>query len=120
MLSNRCVRLSAQLDLQSVVMRMARCIANTFHDRVEIGELDIGDGPVHVIAAASIYMASYLFDDARSLDLVSSCDGLDVEEVRRVYGLLYGYRYALISEELLARAGREWEEIDEVLPSVMA
>ena len=120
MLSNRCEHLCTQLDLRTVVMRMARCIANRFHDRVEIGGLDSSDGPAHMVAAASIYMASYLLDDVRSLDLVSSCDGLEVEEVRRVYGLLYGYRHELISMELLARAGREWEEVEEILPSVMA
>ena len=119
-LSNQCVRLSAQLDLRWVIARMARCIANTFHDRVEIGGLRLGDRPAHAVAAASIYMASHLFGDARSLDLVSSCDGVEVEAVRSAYGLLHGRRYGLIGEELLARAGREWEEIEDILPSIMA
>lgn len=124
-LSERCGSLSVQLDLDSVVTRLARCIANRFHDRVEIGELELGgrplgDRPANMVAAASIYMASHLFGDARSLDLVSSCDGLGVEAVGRIYGLLYELRYDHINTELLARTGREWPEIEEILASIMA
>ena len=96
---------------------MARRIANRFHDRVTIEGAEVSDGPVHVVAAACIYMASHLFEDKRSLELVSSCDGVEIEAVRAAYGLLYAHRRAIISEQMLYM---EWDEIDEILPSVMA
>lgn len=116
-LSDRCVGLSAQLDLHSDIMRLARGIANRFHDRVTIEGVEVGDGPVHVVAAASIYMASHILGDARSLELVSSCDGVEVEAVRAAYGSLHGSRHALLSNQMLHM---EWDEIEEGLPSVTA
>lgn len=125
LLSELCLGLSAQLGLHSNIMRMARCIAHRFHDRAQIGLIDfrdgpLSDGPVHVVAAASTYMATHLFGDARSLDLISSFERVAVQAVRKAYSSLYGYRHALISADLLARAGREWDEIEKVLPSAMA
>ena len=99
---------------------MARRIANRFHDRATIEGVEVSDGPVHVVAAASIMMASHIFGDARSLELVSSCDGVDVEAGRAAYGSLYSHRYVLLSTELLVRAGREWDKIEEALPLPMA
>lgn len=99
---------------------MAKWIANRFHDRVAIEEAEVGDEPVLAVAAASIYMASHLLGDARSLELVSSCDGVGVEAARRAYSLIHVYRSVLISTELLERAGMELDGVDEVLPSVMA
>lgn len=119
-------------------MGMARCIASRFGERHQIDLLEVellsegllgdrllGDGRVHVVVAASIYMASHMFGEGRSLDLVSSFDGIElhgieVQATRKAYASLYRYRYALIREELLVRAGKGWHEIEDILPSVMA
>ena len=124
-LVNRCASLSAQLGLnpKPEINRMARSIANLFHDRVglEGPENEIHDDrPVHAIAAASVYMASHLLGDARSLQMISSC--LDVQEgiVGRAYVVLYGHRFDIIDTQLLAQAGMGLGAIDEALPSVMS
>lgn len=121
-LVNRCASLSAQLGLnpKPEINRMARWIANHFHDRVGLELSETDDRPVHAIAAASVYMASHLLGDARSLGMISSC--LDVEEgaISRAYVLLHRRRHDLIDTELLARAGMGLGAIDEVLPPVLS
>lgn len=125
-LVNRCVGICAQLDFfpNPHVAHMARYIANEIHDRVRFEESgfeapNFGDWCAHAVAAASVYMASHLMGDARSLEMVSSCVVVGVDAVRRAYNLLYFHRYRIISQELLDRVGFSFDRIDRVLPPVL-
>ena len=116
LLVNRCVGISAQLGLNPDVSRMARGIANSIHDRVQLERADADDRLALAVAAASVYMASHLLGDARSLEMISSCVDVGDDAVRETYNLLHTHRYEIINTQLLAGAGMELGGIDEILP----
>ena len=125
-LVNRCVGICAQIDLNTNpnVVQMARYIANHIHDlfhfeETSLDESNFGDRDAHAVAAASVYMASHLMGDARSLEMVSSCVDVGDDWVRRAYSLLHVHRYAIISRELLHRVGLGLTRIDPILPTVL-
>ncbi len=119
MLVNRCMSISTQLDFPNPnIYRMARWIANTYHDTVRLEDGELGDGPAHAVAAASVCMASHLLGHARSLELISSCIDVGEDAIRGAYGLLYSYRHDLVDTQILARVGMELDGIHGILPSV--
>ena len=76
---------------------------------------------VHAVATASVYMASHLLEDARSLELVAGCArDVGIEGVRSAYNMLYCHRRDLFDGRLLALvpAGVEAGWVDRTLPSV--
>ena len=117
---NRCVGISAQLGLDPDVSRVARGIAHSVHDRVRLERFEVDDDPAHAVAAASVYMASHLLGDARSLKMISSCVDVGDEAVRRTYNLLHLHRHDVIDTQMLARAGMGPVGIDEVLPPMLS
>ena len=118
-LTNRCMSISAQLDFPSPnIYRLARWIANCYHDIVRLEDHELGDGLAHALAAASVCMASHLLRSPRSLELISSCVDVGEDAIRSAYGLLHSYRHELVDAQELARVGLELDGIDGVLPSV--
>ncbi|CAD6567925.1 MAG: hypothetical protein ASARMPRED_001190 [Alectoria sarmentosa] len=120
LLVNRCVGISAQLGLDPDVSRMAREIAHVIHDRVRLERFEADDDPALAVAAASVYMASHLLGDARSLEMISSCVDVGDDAVRGTYNLLHTHRYEIINTQLLAGAVMEQGGIDEVLPPMFS
>ncbi|KAF6228013.1 hypothetical protein HO133_007741 [Letharia lupina] len=122
-LVNRCVGLSAQLGLNHMpeIAGMARWIANHIHDifAFEMIERENDDRFVRSVAAASIYMASHLLGDGRSLEMIESCALSGDDPIRSAYALLYLHRYDIINTQLLARVGMGLGSIGDVLPPAL-
>ncbi len=95
---------------------VAMCIASGMHTLRRVEERN-----VHAVATASVYMASHLLEDARSLELVAGCvHDVGIEGVRSAYNMLYCHRRDLFDGRLLALvpAGAEAGWLDRTLPSV--
>ena len=118
MLWDRCVAICARIDLGSRVRRLAQDIANQIHDLIAFETRGFrDDSPFFAIAAASVYMASHLCGEERSLELVASCvDGVGDGAVRHTYALLFTHRLQIIGAEMLADTGVDLDRIDERLP----
>ena len=123
MLANRCVGLSAQLGLNHMpeIAGMARWMANQIHDifAFERIERENDDRLVRSVAAASIYMASHLLGDGRSLEMIESCALSGDDPIRGAYAVLYLHRYDIINTQLLARVGMGLGSIGDVLPPAL-
>ncbi|CAF9934548.1 hypothetical protein IMSHALPRED_009757 [Imshaugia aleurites] len=122
-LTNECASACEMLELNRGpdVRRLSRWIANQYHDIVRLDWADGDDRNPHAVAAASVYMASHLLGDARSLEVISRCVTVGEREITRAYILLYIYRRRIVERfplEMLEGDGAGLGRIDEVLPLI--
>ena len=117
MLRGRCGAICLQIGCGSRVSSLATGIADSLHDSILLETQSFGmDAPFHAIAAASVFMASHLCGDARSLERVSSCVGdVDLDAVRRTYVLIFSHRFNIVVPEL-ASNGLDVVQMDARLP----
>ena len=118
MLWQRCGAICDLIDLSPRVRRLAREISNQIHDYIGLEERGFwDDGPFFAIAAASVFMASQLCGEERSVVLVTSCvQNLAVHEVTRTYALLFTHRLDVLDDEMLVGTGTVLDRIDGRLP----
>ena len=118
MLWDRCLAICVRIALGSRVRRLARDIANRIHDLIAFETRGFRDDvPFYSIAAASVYMASHLCGEERTLELVARCvDGVEDRAVGHTYALLFTHRLQIIGAEMLADTGVDLDRIDERLP----
>ncbi len=105
---------SQRLHLNSSVTFLALNIANAVEDilsQIQASAASLG--------AASVYIASHIFNQPRSLTDVSALTTVSDRQILRVYDLIYYYRYDLVDEDWRQIVGSTTlGEAAEVLPTL--